>query len=381
MARQTSFGDMLRMGRERKGLDLSAAARKLRIRPDILRAIEEGDFARMPPRGYTTNMVGAYARLVGLNPTELTRAYRDEAYQFETGRRPMDGRSERTRSAEGHQRDRSSSRPGSRRTEYLDGPRSSRTSQGRSSRNGRVPTQPQYTNLVQGRQAPGIAANFSSFLPLLIVGAIIVGLLVLVIVLAFGGDKGSTADDTPTVPISGMPNPSGTTTSGDGGQDAQAPAVEPVAPKNALFTYTVDDGKTAYIEVVVDGKTKEAAEVTGPKTQEYPVTGELKFVTTNPEAVKLTLDGEEVKPTEGSSGNGVYHYDVNFEDVLREWQQANGVKPSSSDSAADDADKSGSGEGTSDSSDDSGTSGSSDTSDTSDTSGSSDSNDNSGDEN
>ena len=84
MARQNSFGDMLRMGRERKGLDLSAAARKLRIRPDILRAIEEGDFARMPPRGYTSNMVGAYARLVGLNPTEVTRAYRDEAHQFET---------------------------------------------------------------------------------------------------------------------------------------------------------------------------------------------------------------------------------------------------------------------------------------------------------
>lgn len=63
---------------------------KLRIRPDILRAIEEGDFARMPPRGYTSNMVGAYARLVGLNPTEVTRAYREEVYQFETGRRPAE---------------------------------------------------------------------------------------------------------------------------------------------------------------------------------------------------------------------------------------------------------------------------------------------------
>ena len=41
------------MARERKGLDLATAARKLRIRPDILRAIEDGDFARMPPRGYT----------------------------------------------------------------------------------------------------------------------------------------------------------------------------------------------------------------------------------------------------------------------------------------------------------------------------------------
>ncbi len=68
MARQTSFGEALAHARERKGLDLSTAARKLRIRPDILRAIEEGDFARMPPRGYTSNMVGAYARLVGISP-------------------------------------------------------------------------------------------------------------------------------------------------------------------------------------------------------------------------------------------------------------------------------------------------------------------------
>ena len=92
MARQTSFGEALAHARERKGLDLSTAARKLRIRPDILRAIEEGDFARMPPRGYTSNMVGAYARLVGLNPTEVTRAYREEVYQFETGRRPASRR-------------------------------------------------------------------------------------------------------------------------------------------------------------------------------------------------------------------------------------------------------------------------------------------------
>ena len=80
MATQMSFGAILREARERRGLDLTTAARRLRIRPDILRAIEENDFSRMPPRGYTRNMVNAYARLVGLNPTELTRMYLDEAY-------------------------------------------------------------------------------------------------------------------------------------------------------------------------------------------------------------------------------------------------------------------------------------------------------------
>lgn len=347
MARQNSFGDMLRMGRERKGLDLSAAARKLRIRPDILRAIEEGDFARMPPRGYTSNMVGAYARLVGLNPTEVTRAYRDEAHQFETGRRPMESRP--GRSGDGHRSDRSSSRPGSRRTEYLDTPRSSHGSGQRSSRSSsRGSAQPQYTNLVQGRQAPGIAANLGSMLPLLVVGAVIIGLLVLVLVLAFGGDKGGSAEDTPTVPISGMPAPAGTNGDSGGNQSAEAPTVEPVAPKNALFKYTIADGQKAYIEVVVDGKTKEADTYTGPKSEEYPVTGELKFVTTAPQAVTLSVNGEEVQPAESSSAAGVYTYTVDFDDILRDWQKENGVSPSKSSDNADDK-----GDGTSSSEDDS----------------------------
>ena len=175
MARQTSFGEALAHARERKGLDLSTAARKLRIRPDILRAIEEGDFARMPPRGYTSNMVGAYARLVGLNPTEVTRAYREEVYQFETGRRPASNRRERPRDAGRtvalpSSRDRGSSR-GSYRDDYAGSPRSGRSGLGGSSaRTGRAAPQPQYTNLVQGRQAPGIAANIGSYLPLIIVG-------------------------------------------------------------------------------------------------------------------------------------------------------------------------------------------------------------------
>ena len=75
-----SFGEILRQTRERKGLDLYATARRLRIRPDILRAIEEGNFAAMPPRGYTRNMVNGYARYLGLNPTDITGMYIDELY-------------------------------------------------------------------------------------------------------------------------------------------------------------------------------------------------------------------------------------------------------------------------------------------------------------
>lgn len=215
MARQTSFGEALAHARERKGLDLSTAARKLRIRPDILRAIEEGDFARCP-RAATRRTWWRLRAPGGADPTEVTRAYREEVYQFETGRRPASNRRERPRDAGRtvalpSSRDRGSSR-GSYRDDYTGSTRSGRSGLGGSSaRTGRTAPQPQYTNLVQGRQAPGIAANIGSYLPLIIVGAIIVGLLVLVIVLAFG-NRAAPESDVPTVPISGMQNPAGTDT-------------------------------------------------------------------------------------------------------------------------------------------------------------------------
>lgn len=348
MARQTSFGDILASARERKGMDLSTAARKLRIRPDILAAIEDGDFARMPPRGYTTNMVSAYARLVGLNPSEMTRAYRDEAHQFETGRRAPGVRMDYPYGRGGFSLD--TGRPSSRDDRSRGGrsARSARSGYG-GSRSGRTPSsQPQYTNLVQGRQAPGLLANLSSMLPVVVVGAIIVGLLVLVIVLAFGNRAAPDAD-TPTVPVSGLPTPAGTDTTGQGQNDAtgggaSAPAAQPVAPTSAKFVYTVPEDVTVYIEIIQDGKTLEAGNVSGPKTSEYTVTNTLKFVLSGDDdevaAVKATVDGEEVTPVD-QNGRGVFTYTVNFEEVLENWKRANGVTGASS---ADNPDASGSDE-------------------------------------
>lgn len=68
-------GDILRETRERKGYDMTYVARRLRIRPDILQSIENSDFPTMPPRGYARNMVNAYARFLGLNPTEIVEMF------------------------------------------------------------------------------------------------------------------------------------------------------------------------------------------------------------------------------------------------------------------------------------------------------------------
>ena len=75
------FGDVLRQARERSGEDIVSVARRIRIRPDILERIEASDLDAMPPRGYARNMVNAYARYLGLNPTELVKMYLNAQYQ------------------------------------------------------------------------------------------------------------------------------------------------------------------------------------------------------------------------------------------------------------------------------------------------------------
>ena len=80
---QVTCGTILRRAREQKGYDLDSVARRLRIRPDVLRTIEHDDFANMPPRGYARNMVNAYSRLLGLNPTDVVNKFLDDAYAYD----------------------------------------------------------------------------------------------------------------------------------------------------------------------------------------------------------------------------------------------------------------------------------------------------------
>lgn len=78
---EMKFGDVLRQAREQSGEDLVSVARRIRIRPDILERIEESDIDSMPPRGYSRNMVNAYARYLGLNTTEVVKMYQNAQYR------------------------------------------------------------------------------------------------------------------------------------------------------------------------------------------------------------------------------------------------------------------------------------------------------------
>ena len=86
MASNTTFGAVLREAREHRGMDVQSIARQMRVRADIIRAIENNDFTRMPPRGYAKNMVATYARIVGVNQTTITRMYFEQQTPTRRGR-------------------------------------------------------------------------------------------------------------------------------------------------------------------------------------------------------------------------------------------------------------------------------------------------------
>lgn len=78
---EMNFGDVLRQAREQSGEDLVSVARRIHIRPDILERIEASDIESMPPRGYSRNMINAYARYLGLNTTEIVKMYQNAHYR------------------------------------------------------------------------------------------------------------------------------------------------------------------------------------------------------------------------------------------------------------------------------------------------------------
>ncbi len=329
-----SFGQILQQARERKGYDLTTTARRLRIRPDILQAIEEGNFDAMPPRGYTRNMVNAYARFVGLNPTELTRMYLDEAYEYQmsnpqaqTSASPSTafdmGDNSRHLHSSRSRNDTTSAQPtrqsASGRPLYEDrggyatyssqdpnlmGDEMDDYSAGNSSLPGGS-----YGNVYAGPQGNGA---MRSRLTIIIAAAIIIILVVVILLLAFGCRDNNEEAET-DIPISGLDD----TTQGEG---EEPEANVPVAPTQAVFTYTVDDGTISYITITEDGEVVLDDEVEGPATQTYNVTGVLDFVCDRPFNVTLTLDGEEVEPTDTGDGE-FYRYTVDFSAILKAWQE------------------------------------------------------------
>ena len=340
-----SFGSVLKEARISKGYELTTVSRRLRIRPDILEAIENSDFERMPPRGYSRNMINAYARFLGLNANDVTRMYLDESYANQIGRAHQNAIESRYLHRNTSQ---ATSRPGKRqptnqfkavsstrqrvddgttgangRRIYSDIPddmdrtQSARArAQARQNRSDDPQLHParreaipdgKYVNL-HANPSRGMGQAPRSRLPFIIGGAVIVIILIFIIVsiVSCAGKQ----EDVQNIPVTGIEN----TEEGEGNDTAQPAAV---APTDFTLSYEVPAGKTAYIEVIVDGSTKEAGDVTGQASQTYTSSGNIKFVTSNPENVVLKVDGEE--KTLESNTRGVASETFNFNEILNKW--------------------------------------------------------------
>lgn len=368
---RNGFGQILRSSREYQGISIDAAASRLRIRPDILRSIEEGDFSRMPQRGYARNMINAYARFLGLNATELTTMYLDELHAYQasvrgTGFDSVTGSSRGSRSSRGQrgQQHTMHDQYGKRRTPpysettgraiYSDrtdrnpiydqedyGRRTARqaTTRDRSRQRGMdrgnrgyaepaavVGRQRSYDNLFSVSRPNAIISK----LPIILIAILVVVLLGFAISSVASCATSKKDADVSNVPISGISDT--TNTNDNTAAETAAPVLTP--PTAATFQYSIASGKNAYFEIYENDSDvpSDADEVTGPVSNTYQVTTKLKFVTTSPEAVKLTVDGTEVQPKDDS--DGIYVYTVDFPSILAAWNAVNGPKAQAAQAAA-----------------------------------------------
>lgn len=402
MAFRGSYGEQLREARVRRGMDIHSVSRRLRIRLDILTAIEEANFAQLPPSGYTRNMITAYARLVGLDPLEVSEAYLDELYRFETGRgsdpmpsarrgasrrssavapagRPL-GAGSRAASTrgEGSIYDRN----GTQRIrynayeDYISRPlpprddepaparsgRPARTQRGQRSQRARQDARsaslydrdlaPQRGRSARqstsiGQYAPSTFArpSGSGGVGAGIMGAILprlpiilVALVVIVLVIVVIS-LAFGGERQGADDVPSVPISGLTDTSGQS-DDAYSVATA-VAPTSAVLTVEVAEGERSWISVYLNGsEDPEYSQVMEAGQQSFTFTQSIRVVAGNPTPVTLKVDGETVQLEKTSSGS--YAYSAEFSDILDAWNEKHGTKSSSSRSAASSSSSSGS---------------------------------------
>ena len=362
-----TFGTILREARERKGYDLATAARRLRIRPDILRAIEEDDFSRMPPRGYARNMVNAYARLVGLNPTEMTRMYLDEAYAYQVGRARNGAQPSGFDRGGSSRTGRSTSRQGARPSQQVDEcpPRQNafgRTmyddrrdygrdygarggserlySEGRThpSRHAALPNA-EYTNFYAGPKASSVV---QSKLPFVIAGGVILVLLIVVLVLVFGNNGGSSNEDVTKLPVTGLADPTQDGSGTEGGETPAQPQAKPVetAPTSIKVTYTIAKDTPVYAVITKDGTSEDQMFSGGEEDTVELAEGDVwTFAAWASDGVTIKVDGEAVKFDGSDPATGMPMATVDFDAYLEKWYEDHPDAKKKGSADADAADK------------------------------------------
>lgn len=349
-----SFGNVLKEARLARGLDLTAVSRELRIRQDIIVAIENSDFARMPSRGYARNMIIAYARLVGLNPQDVSRMYLDQeyAYQVEQAHRSVgdtiqmhnepyrrgsenygNGQTGRIpRSEYRSKNSNSSSRNGlgysSQANRNLYDGSSNGFGRRMYSQNADEPPYAPRNNAPVAHRARRSAMADGRYTNLytapknipnpnrkrnIIIGVIIAVVLVIILIVAlFLTHRGEPQTNIPVtgVDVTAQQQTEDTT-------QTQEPVETP--PTEFTLRYEVADGSETYIEVYVDDNIEESSTVTGPAQQTYTSSSKIRFVATETDGVTLYINDEAVELTTNDSG--IVNTTYTFEDILNQWYE------------------------------------------------------------
>lgn len=350
-----SFGNVLKEARLARGLDLAAVSRELRIRQDIIVAIENSDFARMPSRGYARNMIIAYARLVGLNPQDVSRMYLDQeyAYQVEQAHRsvgdtiqmhnePYRRGSENSTNGQTGRIPRSEYRSKNSNSSSRNGlGYSSQTNQrnlydgssngfGRRmySQNADEPPYAPRNNAPVAHRARRSAMADGRYTNLytapknipnpnrqrnIIIGVVIAVVLVIILIVALFLTHRS--EPQTNIPVTGVDVTAQQQT--EDTTQTQEPVETP--PTEFTLRYEVADGSETYIEVYVDDNVEESSTVTGPAQQTYTSSGKIRFVATETDGVTLYINDEAVELTTNDSG--IVNTTYTFEDILNQWYE------------------------------------------------------------
>jgi cytoskeleton protein RodZ len=74
-----SIGEFFKQVRETKGLTIDEVASKTRIRTDFVKALEDGNFARLPDQVFARGFVRSYARSLGLDEDDAIQRFTQSA--------------------------------------------------------------------------------------------------------------------------------------------------------------------------------------------------------------------------------------------------------------------------------------------------------------
>lgn len=339
------FGEELADARRRNGLSVQQVSDALRIRPDIIRAIEMEDFARMPAKGFARNQVSAYARYLGLDSVDFTDRFLASYNDFErsaasldyvvdhqqpsndrayaTARKAQNNRDYAERQRRGHSGGRSGGSR-SRLQRSSGGPRRETTAQRRARDDTRADGRARYATPKRGGRSHrsgdrnigsrGFNPSGNRF-PLSRLVVIVIA-IVLIILIIFGISRcssgSSDSNTTQTTQTTTSQNSVQVTGGQESGvvlqdQDANALTTMPdVKTQHTQIEATVSlaSGDSSSLQIDVDGQTVVYDTVTGPSEEKYTATNSFVIQSFNPSAVKVTAGGKDYSFKTDSDGLG-----------------------------------------------------------------------------